>query len=57
MVQKMHVAKKPVWIKNVMQVGVVSMAEVEKRTGVVAAINKVVDERVIQLEMPDEVRL
>ena len=33
------------------------MAEVKKRTDVVAAINKVANERVIQLEMPDEVRL
>ena len=33
------------------------MAKVKKKTGVIAAINKVADERVIQLEMSDKVRL
>ena len=53
MVQKMHSAKKPMWAKNILQGEVVSMAEVEKRSGVVVVINKVADERVIQMEIPE----
>ena len=32
------------------------MAEVERKSGMVAAINKVADERVIQLEIPERER-
>ena len=53
MVQEMCSAKKPMWAKNILQWEVVSMAEVEKRTEVMAAVNKVADERVIQLEIPE----
>ena len=56
MVQEMCSAKKPMWAKNILQGEVVSMAEIKRRSGVVVAINKIADERAIQLEIPERER-